>query len=377
MKMMTSVSDVDVAPAVKYYQAAAQCCCRLIRVLIKMMKRVKKLIIFALLFSVLTVCFCFRASALVIYDGDFGFEVNATKHEARLVKYNGNGGAVQLPTYYRDYPVTVIGRNAFSGNETITELVFSSTNTTVEEYAFMNCTALETVTIPENVVSFGDRVFAGCTSLEIVTMLSDIVSMPTNMFSGCTALENLTINEKIAELSYGCFNGCSSLTNLDFVQNGVLLQSYAFNGTGAESVVLSDSLLAIPNYAFTNCPNLRYVTIPESVILIQPNAFDFETVTIRCFADSYAYTFAMENGISVELLERALLGDANGDSYVNINDVTAIQRHLAELEQLEGIYLYASDTNQDGVVDISDATALQMYLAEYDIPYPIGEIITV
>jgi len=341
------------------------------------MKRLKSIIIFTILFSLFTACFGFRASALVIYDGDFGFEVNSTKHEAKLVKYIGNGGAVQLPEYFRDYPVTVISGSAFSGNEKITEIVFSSANTTVEEYAFLNCASLETVYIPENVVNFGDRAFAGCVSLQTVTMLSDIVSMPTNMFSGCTALDNVTINENIAEFSVGCFNGCSSLTELDFVSNGVLLQSYAFNGTGAESVVLSDSLLAIPNYAFTNCPNLRYVMIPESVILIQPNAFDFETVTIRCFADSYAYTFAMENGISVELLERALLGDANGDSYVNINDVTAIQRHLAELEQLEGIYLYASDTNQDGVVDISDATVLQMYLAEYDIPYPIGEIITV
>ena len=78
-------------------------------------------------------------------------------------------------------------------------------------------------------------------------MQSDIVSMPTNIFSGCSSLENLTLNENIAEFSYGCFNGCSSLTDLDFVSNGVLLQSYAFNGTGAESVVLSDSLLASPD----------------------------------------------------------------------------------------------------------------------------------
>ena len=99
--------------------------------------------------------------------------------EAKLVRYNGNGGAVTLPESFRDYPVTVIDRNAFSGNTSVTELVFSSTNTTVEEYAFMNCTSLESVTIPENVVTFGDRVFSGCTSLKTVKMNSDIVSMPT------------------------------------------------------------------------------------------------------------------------------------------------------------------------------------------------------
>ena len=84
----------------------------------------------------------------------------------------------------------------------------------------------------------------------------------------------------------------------------------------------------------------------------------------------------MDNSIRYRLLDDVKLGDTDGDGYVNINDVTAIQRHLAELEHLEGIYLHAANANQDGTLDISDATTLQMYLAEYDIPYPIGEVIT-
>ena len=336
------------------------------------MKRLNRFIVFMILFAIFTACFGFRASALVIFDGDFGYEVNATKHEARLVRYNGNDETVQIPEFYRDYPVTSIDRNAFSGNTAIKEITFS---TTVDEYAFMNCISLETVTIPENVVSFGDRVFAGCTSLTTVTMLSDIVSMPTNMFSGCAALENVTLNENIAEFSYGCFNNCSSLTNLDFVTNGVLLQPYAFNGTGAESVILSDSLLAIPDYAFTNCPNLKYVTIPKSVVFIQPNAFDFEDVTVRCFYDSYAYHYVLEQELPYELCDGVKLGDANADGSVNINDVTAIQRHIAEMETLAGINLYVSDIDRNQTRDISDATLLQRYLAEFEVPYPVGTVL--
>ena len=340
------------------------------------MKLLRKLIVTPLILSLLAACFCLHASAMVIYDGDFGFEVNASKNEARLVKYIGNGGAVTLPAYYRDYPVTVIDRNAFSGNTAITELVFSETNTTVAEYAFMSCTSLETVTIPENVVSFGDRVFAKCTSLKTVTMQSDIVSMPTNIFSGCSSLENLTLNENIAEISYGCFNGCSSLTDLDFVSNGVLLQSYAFNGTGAESVVLSDSLLAIPKYAFTNCPNLRYVTIPESVTLIQPKACDWENVTIRCYENSAAHSFAEENNLSYALLRKVMLGNVNNDGEVNITDVTTIQQYLAEMAEFDELQQAAADANRDNTLDISDATALQMYLAGYEQVYPIGQFLT-
>ena len=202
----------------------------------------------------------------------------------------------------------------------------------------MNCTSLESVTIPENVVTFGDRVFSGCTSLKTVKMNSDIVSMPTNMFSGCTSLEELTLNDKIAEFSYGW-------------------------------------LLAIPDYAFTNCPNLRYVTIPESVVLIQPNAFDRENVTVRCYQDSFAHSYALENNISFELLKKIVLGDVNNDGAVNINDVTDIQRNLAELEEFDEYQQLAADANQDGALDISDATAIQMYLADYKLPYPIGQIL--
>ena len=199
--------------------------------------------------------------------------------------------------------------------------------------------------------------------------------MPTNMFSGCAALKNVTLNENIAEFSYGCFNNCSSLTNLDFVTNGVLLQPYAFNGTGAESVVLSDSLLAIPDYAFTNCPNLKYVTIPKSVVFIQPNAFDFEDVTVRCFYDSYAYHYVLEQELPYELCDGVKLGDANADGSVNINDVTAIQRHIAEMETLAGINLYVSDIDRNQTRDISDATLLQRYLAEFEVPYPVGTVL--
>lgn len=64
------------------------------------------------------------------------------------------------------------------------------------------------------------------------------------------------------------------------------------------------------------------------------------------------------------------------DGFVNINDVTAIQRNLAELEQFNELQELAADANCDKEIDISDATAIQMYSAEYVLPYPIGKMIT-
>ena len=336
----------------------------------------KKIIAFLLVTALFIPMFCLSTSALIINDGDFGYELNTSAHTASIVNYYGDGFYVEIPSYFQGYPITYIDNDAFGGNESLREVVFSETVTTVDKYAFMNCTALETVYIPENVVNFGDRVFAGCTSLKTVTLLSDIVSMPTNMFSGCSALSELTINPDIAEFSYGCFNGCSSLTDLSFVENGAVIGSYAFNGTGAESVVLSDSLIAIPDYAFTNCPDLKVVTIPESVVFIQPHAFDFDNVTIRCYYDSMAYLFASENEISYELIDGLKLGDADGDGDVNSVDVTKNQRVLANMEDMV-IYNTPADVDQDGDVTILDVTAIKRYLAFFKDVYGIGNTIVI
>ena len=61
-------------------------------------------------------------------------------------------------------------------------------------------------------------------------------------------------------------------------------------------------------------------------------------------------------------VEDYILGDADGDGVVTINDVTVIQRVLAEAAELANPL--TADVNKDGVVTIEDATLIQNYLAE-------------
>ena len=86
------------------------------------------------------------------------------------------------------------------------------------------------------------------------------------------------------------------------------------------------------------------------------------------------FVSAAEGGESISTSAR-LLGDANNDGKITISDVTAIQRHAAELYLLTGDDFTAADINGDGSVTIEDATILQRYLAEISVDYKIGEAI--
>ena len=69
-----------------------------------------------------------------------------------------------------------------------------------------------------------------------------------------------------------------------------------------------------------------------------------------------------------------LLGDTDNNGRINVKDVTAIQRHIAELNLLSGDTLKAADINGDGSVTMADVTALQRFLAEFSgISYAIGQ----
>ena len=69
-----------------------------------------------------------------------------------------------------------------------------------------------------------------------------------------------------------------------------------------------------------------------------------------------------------------LLGDANGDGKVTINDVTIIQRYFAKLPlSISADTLMWGDVDGDGRLTIADATFIQRHLTNLRIPYDVGK----
>lgn len=282
--------------------------------------------------AVLSVIHCFAATEYLVN----GYSYNVlTNSSIALCGWDNSAPELIVPESIAGRHVTAIADDAFRSNTEITTVNFSE------------ATALTTI---------GFDAFNGCTSLQgELDIPESIALIKMRAFMDCSSLQSAVIKAKISKISEQAFYNCGSLS----------------------SVSLPDTVTVIDNYAFANCPNLTYVEIPASVEVIYRSAFvNDSNVTFGVYFNSYAHQFAKDNNIPYKLLDEFKLGDVNMDGYVNINDVTSIQRNLAELEQFNELQELTADANCDKEIDISDATAIQMFSAEYVLPYPIGEIIT-
>ena len=57
------------------------------------------------------------------------------------------------------------------------------------------------------------------------------------------------------------------------------------------------------------------------------------------------------------------IGDVDGNGVTDIQDVTMVQKYLANLEELSEDALKTADVDGNSVVDIKDVTAIQKYIA--------------
>jgi len=123
--------------------------------------------------------------------------------------------------------------------------------TEVGDYAFINCTALTSVTIPNSVTSLNGSVFSRCSSLSSVTIGNGVTTMGSSVFDRCTSLTSIIIPDSVTTIDANLFYGCSSLS----------------------SVTIGNGVTTISINAFSNCTSLTNITIPDSVTTISQNVF--------------------------------------------------------------------------------------------------------
>ncbi|MBR4226480.1 MAG: leucine-rich repeat domain-containing protein, partial [Candidatus Methanomethylophilaceae archaeon] len=80
----------------------------------------------------------------------------------------------------------------------IERVVFDGPVTSIGDYAFQNCSSLESVDIPSSVTSIGKYAFRGCSSLSSVEIPEGVTSIGQYAFQGCSSLSSVDIPEGVA-----------------------------------------------------------------------------------------------------------------------------------------------------------------------------------
>ena len=289
------------------------------------MKRMSHIAI-ALLTGLLLCLLCIPASAdtnpsnSVWTDGDYQYQ-NTTEGVV-LLKYFGNEIDIEIPakTEYQhvDYPVKIIGKDAFRQNLSMQTLTIGDRVVRINETAFYGCqnlrrihlgtrveyigtdafsnTAITDITIPKTVKDCA-RAFRSCSDLTSVTIASGAEVVPQALCYECTALRNVSMASSVQAIRSDAFYGCSNLTHVILPSALTRLESNAFYGTGLTEItipaklqesggapfrncqylqkaIIESGATIIPNQLFYECRALRNVNIPSTVTVIGAQAFE-------------------------------------------------------------------------------------------------------
>ena len=246
-----------------------------------------------------------------------------------ISNYAGNSATYEIPGEIDGKKVVRIGDSAFINCTELTSVTIPDSVTDIRWRAFYNCVSLKSVTIPKSVTYIDNYAFGyyyDSDSFETKKIDGFKINYVKNTYGHMYALKNgftdeacLLTNElddgtleitkyvgnsatcvipseingkKVTEIGDSAFKGCTELTSITIPDGVIGIGNNAFSGcTSLETVTIPASVTYVGNSAFYGCTSLKSVTVPESVTYIGGYAF------AECYSLKYADIPANVTGI--------------------------------------------------------------------------------
>ena len=203
-------------------------------------------------------------------------------------------------------PIKIVGPT-FENFKNLTNINFNYQIKSIAG-AFTGCTALESVTLPTNLVIL-DKAFWNCPSLKNIIFPAGLRQMLNNPFGSSDNIESISTDYQYSNSSVyvetGCLISRESKTLLFGIKNSEIpndiryIAEYAFYYRfNYENLTLPDSLLEIGECAFRECKTISNIVIPINTMSIGNEAFygcsgltsvTFKSVGIPTFISNRAF----------------------------------------------------------------------------------------
>jgi uncharacterized repeat protein (TIGR02543 family) len=266
-----------------------------------------------------------------------------------------NSTLVYVPNTVEEYVITdsirVINDSVFQGNTNLKKVVFEGDMSSLNlgSNIFRNCTSLEEVVLPEGLQFIYKGMFWGCTSLksidlsgityiyehafretglESVVIPDSVVTMEgyvfrdckdlksaifegenvqfrynqygsmvdsTHIFGYCSALETIQLPSGMTCIPANMFDGCTSLKSINWPANLVYIGDSAFQNSGITEIILPEGLYYIQSNAFSNCTHVERLVLPSTIMYSSPT-WSITPIGTQCFRNLGTET---ENGADV------------------------------------------------------------------------------
>ena len=235
----------------------------------------------------------------------------------RLLMISGN--------YITETKTKIICDKAFCGNTSLRNITLPISIVYIGEKAFAECCSLETIILPNGLLALGSKAFENCCDLKGIVLPDTISVLEEGVFKGTglvefkfpaavsviendafsfSALRKIVLPKSLKKINGNPFRGMvSCLENLSpwfVLKDDVLydkddkiisfcswskeykismgvrsIGDFSFSCSKVRTVIISDSVVEIGNYAFAECESLSTVIVGDNVESIGNYAFAY------------------------------------------------------------------------------------------------------